>query len=944
MVRTIYMRKYYTTLLLLILVGMVQPCFSQSDDPELDSLYAALEAANADSVRLTLHYDIGHSLFYRDLARTMTHGHQVIKLGRKLEDEWYIGEGYIMLGWAHLELAQWDSCRSYIRKLIDESERVGNLKLKCEAYRIEGVIHSQRGNQGKSIASNEKALEVSKELGDNDLIAATYNNIAMQFHFQDDTVNALKYYDLATEFYLKTEEGGHRLSNILSNKSNLVRDTSLRIALIDSAIAINLEAKEYDLVGTRLAAKSSLYYDMNMAGQTYRYAKEAYKYLINSTSGDRYDAFRTMAKAYLITEKYDSAIIMADSALAGYEDAAFPDLTNALYKVKAVAHSKLGDYKKAYFFADKSLLLGDSIYSDRNKEMIEEFNARYENEEKEQQLAQQRLKIELDRKNRNFIILGAIALLIGMTMLFLLYYSRQKRKKAMAEMALEVERKEKATLQELDGLKSQFFTNISHELKTPLTLITGPLGEAVENIDSEGQLKDTIKMAERNSKKLLDLVNEILQLAKLESNQLPVRPKPVHLDEFLRRLFTSFDSYAQTQGLQLKIESNLGGEAIVVDTDHLERIMTNLISNATKYTPSGGVVTLEVGGERIDDQLSAKITISDTGPGIPEHQIHHIFDRFYQTPEVRGQEKGGVGVGLSLAAQLSELIGGRLSCVSEVGVGSSFTLELTAPLTTIETQQPEDEVVYSANFEALKDKTVLVVEDNLDMQQYLKSLLESNFNVVQALDGYQALKLLQTEHIDLVMSDIMMPKMDGYRLREQMLKIENIKRLPFLFLSARSLEEDIMHGFALGIDDYITKPFNAKSLMARIENLMVNSMERQRHAAQEGVLEERELSQLEHFEALLRENIPNAKAKVADLAVVMGVSERQLRRISKSATGMSPVELMLEMRLLKARNLLESQKFATVAEVMYQVGMESASYFSKKFTRRFGLRPSELIK
>lgn len=932
-------------LLFLACIGLTHmSLWGQLTENQLDSLEHVIDGSSDLEEKMKIHHQIGVDLFYRDMEKARAHFRDVMSLAHQLDDKEHIAESYTFFGWSFLETSEWDSCQYYINRMINEYDELGREGLKSEAYRIEGVMHSQLGKYGQSIESNKKALEEAKRLEDHSLIASTYNNIAMQFHIQEDHENAKKYYELAIENYLKLEEGDQYLSNILANMSSLETDSTRRLALLDSAIAINLRNRQYQLVGARYIAKSTFYLQKGDAENAYGSAMQAKYYLRNDRTDERFDAHRVLAEALFELGKIDSADYFIDSALIGYEKA-FPNLTKVSYELKSKIKERQGDLQGALYYQRQAAVLSDSIYSDKNKELIEEFNSKYDTEEKEKQLVVQQLEIERQQQSQKNLIFGSILALLAVGFVFLVYYNRQRRKKAIAEMALETELKEKAALMELDHMKTQFFTNISHELKTPLTLISGPLDEVVERDGLNESIKSTLVLAQRNSRKLLDLVNEILQLAKLESGQLPINAKPVALDGYLKRLFMSFESFAHTQGVELVYHSNLTGEEVIeIDTDHLERIISNLISNAIKYTPSGGRVSMDLTGQELeDDMMDIQVSVTDTGQGIPSDQLDEIFNRFYQRKETKGQEMGGVGIGLSLASQLTRLLSGELKAESEEGVGSRFALNLKVCKSEIIESPVQEADNYEVNLSDHRNKSLLIVEDNEDMRIYLKGILGGHFKIKMAKDGFDALQILQSESIDLVTSDVMMPKMDGFRLREQMLKMPRLERIPFLFISARSLEEDIMKGFSLGADDYITKPFNAKALLARIENLLNNSEARQRHVLEMGEVEDRSDSILDRFEAIVRRELGNADLKVPDIASELNIGERQLRRITKSETGLSPVGIILEMRLTRARALLESGKFGTVSEVMYQVGINSASYFTKSFSKRFGQSPSEVL-
>lgn len=619
-------------------------------------------------------------------------------------------------------------------------------------------------------------------------------------------------------------------------------------------------------------------------------------------------------------------------------------LAKAYYTSSRVYHY-MGQNDKAYEALLKSQSMQDSLRNEQNTQSIIALEKRLELKEKEKQLLVEKQRAQQEKNKRRRVTFGALALLLAGGLFYLWFSQRQKIKRRLVEKEKELALREKENLQKLSDTRTQFFTNISHELKTPLTLISGPIEDLYEQNSLPSADKEKLEIARRNSHTLMDMVNEILQLAKLETDVLPINPKPLHLDNFVKRQFTSFDSFAQSRDISLDYLSDAEEVSVNVDSDHLERIINNLVSNAIKYSEPDSTVSMKLMAKRKEmDQFHISIDVIDQGRGIPADQVPYIFERFYQARSSQDQAMGGVGIGLSLAKQLAELISGNLDLIRSDEKGSVFRLTFVAPEAIVQVSSTEPEVQYLPSLEEVKDSTILVVEDNQDMLSYIRGLLEGHCNVKTAKNGFEALQILQTEpDIDLVTSDVMMPKLDGFGLRERMLRLDRLKQIPFLFLTARSLEEDVMRGFQLGADDYIIKPFKSNELYARVHNLLSNNRERKKAAIEVGMLESKELSTLDRFENAVRTHL-DKNHKLEYYAQELNISERQLRRIVKSETGLTPSELILELRLLKARLLLEKKQFSTVAEVMYQVGIESASYFSKKYTQRFGVRPSELLK
>ena len=544
-------------------------------------------------------------------------------------------------------------------------------------------------------------------------------------------------------------------------------------------------------------------------------------------------------------------------------------------------------------------------------------------------------------------------------------------------------------LRELDKVKSRFFANISHELRTPLTLILGHIGILErENYGAITQkVASSLSVSKQNSQRLLKLVEEILDLSKLESGQLQLHEKTVAFYPIINRVYDMFRSYAAQKKLKLSLNYKLSKDVIIeLDENKFEKVLTNLLSNAIKYTDSGSI-QLEVDEiENPGKQLQLKII--DTGRGIHANDIPHIFERFYQSEQPNATTEGGAGIGLALAKELTELMGGTLSVQSQYGEGSTFCVTLPKKVylqgpttenhakgkgtdTAIPVVQEKVHITETIPVEVplssepgldtkstitQKEHTVLVVEDHDDMRRFIVSILEGYYHVHTAVDGIQALELLNKSKDlpDLILSDIMMPHMDGFALLEKIKSDPDRCNIPIVMLTARAAQEDRLQALTIGVDDYLTKPFDEKELLVRMRNLLVNYNERKKwqQAPQdpsakvvpditfEKQPESWKKEWLQQAEDIVKREITNYKYKVSDLAAEMLVSERQLRTKMKQVTGLSPNQFIREIKLQKARLLLENNNKSTIAEIAYAIGFDTPEYFSKVYENHFGKRPT----
>lgn len=606
------------------------------------------------------------------------------------------------------------------------------------------------------------------------------------------------------------------------------------------------------------------------------------------------------------------------------------------------AYAELKNYEAAYQYRNALDLLQDSIFNEEKLRQIEEIQTKYDVQKKDDQIALQ--TSELARKNQGLYAALALAGLL-LVIIFLAWRNIQQRKNTNAQ------------LQQLDRSKSRFFANISHELRTPLTLILAPLENTLPKIPSK-EIKNHLNLAHSNAKKLLTLVNEILDLSKLESGKLQLGEQSVELESLLKRLLFSYHSLAQLQELMLSFSYHLPeGTTVKLDIDKFEKVINNLLSNAFKYSLPGGVVTLKASQA---ENGPLKIEVIDTGKGIRKEDLSKIFDRFYQAEDENEPLQGGTGIGLAYAKEIARLFGGGLSVESNLGEGSIFTFTLPFKKDSNFKSLPIEAEIYSlkteekATTEDLKNTLffperpkLLIVEDNFEMSRFLAQTLSKNYHCTTAKNGLEALEKLEKESFDLITSDVMMPIMDGFTLLEKIQEKEALHHTPVLLLTARALEEDKLKGFALGVDDYLTKPFSTKELIARINNLLKNKLARENWKKEEASKTESqplsvEMRLLQKATDFVNANLDNPNFKIGDLANELNYSQRQLQRLLKKLTGFSPIEFVRELRLEHAHQLLEIRQFATVAEVCYAIGMENASYFSKVFKERYGKSPTEV--
>ena len=554
----------------------------------------------------------------------------------------------------------------------------------------------------------------------------------------------------------------------------------------------------------------------------------------------------------------------------------------------------------------------------------------------------------------------------GILLLFLLFVSRNeiiKRERLKAKAKLKELETEK--YQELDTLKSRFFTNISHEFRTPLTLLLGPIEKRL-SVATEPSDRTELSIMYRNAARLLTLVNQLLELSRLEAGTLKLKAKYQSLPSFIQSIASQFASMADSKSIRFKIEAE-NPLSLFFDADKMEKIITNLLSNAFKFTQGGGTITLTLNEHSPSERFKngyAEIKVIDSGPGIESEHLEKIFDRFYQadSSSTRGYE--GSGIGLALTKELVELHRGSISVSSEQGAGSCFTVLLPMgqehlqpfeiDLTEIEPrtvsytdEKSVDETDQVIPVQHTSLASVLIVEDNADLRYYLTSNLKNLYNVHEASDGEIGYALALDLIPDLILSDLMMPKMDGLQLCKKLKTNEKTSHIPFILLTAKTEIETKVEGLQLGADDYVAKPFDARELQARINNLIESRKKLQQKFSKQFSLSVSDITVESVEERFLKKvkdtietHLGDPDFGVENLADEVAMSHIQVYRKLKALTGQSPNELIRNMRIDRAASLIR-QRAGNVSEIAYQVGFNSMSYFAKCFKDKFKVTPSE---
>lgn len=558
-------------------------------------------------------------------------------------------------------------------------------------------------------------------------------------------------------------------------------------------------------------------------------------------------------------------------------------------------------------------------------------------------------------------------LLIILGIIYTLYHFQLRRRLAAAEAQ---------RLQELDTVKTRLYTNITHEFRTPLTVISGMADQVLE--DPANWFREGLSMIKRNSQHLLGLVNQMLDLSKLESGRLPVNMVQDDIVKFFKYLTESYHSYAETKDIRLHLLPEVEELFMDFDPEKVQTIVGNLVSNAIKFTSVGGDVYITIEGERqpevdgqvkgepgnvsvINDQSSIIIKVKDNGIGIPEEQLPLIFDRFYQADNSSTREGEGTGIGLALTREMVKLLGGRITVMSQIGKGTAFTVVLPVTRTADkektsvhrqnnwDTQANEALAITPEAATAAAGTSLplaLLIEDNQDVLQYLAACLHGQYRLEMAENGQKGIEQAIELVPDIIISDVMMPEKDGFEVVKTLKQDERTSHIPIILLTAKADMESRLEGLEQGADAYLAKPFHKKELEVRLRKLIEIRQQLQGHYRTldpvklgTGSKTDREVTFLNKVREALEARLSDEDYGIQELCADLAVSRTQLHRKLKALTGKSTSHVIRTIRLRKAMELLETSNL-NVSEVGYAVGFTNRSHFTTVFKEEFGEAPS----
>lgn len=818
--------------------------------------------------------------------------YSALHVSHKLRDSLAEANSLFELGWFYNNIGNPGKAISYLKKSLFLSERLGQKKEAAKALGMLGNLYMNNRQYTLSLKYYTDCIEILKGLNEKLGLASAYANIAVLYQMMSDYTTALKYHNLSFGI-AKKQRYKNPLLLYYKDMGNLIQAASDSLLL-----SIGIEPSQRYKVA------------IDYEDRALKIAKEE-----NNTSQQ-------------------------------------PDILQFLIS----AYEKQGDYQAAYLNLKNLGTLKEGI-SGREKQkgiVRKEVEFNFKQKAAATQAAYEKAALK-QQIIRNFLIGGLVVLLIFS---FILIRQRNKTRRARKQA------------EQSERQKQRFFTNISHEFRTPLTLLMGPLedlmhGGSVENF------KAIVPEMYRNSRRLLRLINQLLDISRLDAEKYHLNPSRTDILPFTQQIVHSFSSLARAKdiALEMTVDSGLADRMakakthFYFDEDVIEKIITNLLSNAFKYTSKEGRIDVSLSiAEDHFDWLQLKV--QDSGTGISKEMIPHIFDRFYQVENQHSRATGS-GIGLALVKELVEVHGGKISVQSNEGAGTTFYClfplnrkgAVTRPQRShkmrgqVPVTDEEVDILDTAGSVSGVDgegkPVILVVEDQQDVRKYICSHLKKQYEVIEAQNGKQGLQIALDHLPGLIISDVMMPEMDGFALCHALKTDQKTSHIPVILLTARAEDSDKMAGLETGADVYLIKPFNSKELVVRARNLITSRNQMRAKFSSNLFVKPAEVTvtslDRELIDKLLKAvdaHLDDTKFSVDDLSEEVNMSTRQLNRKLKAIINQSPLQFIRSVRLQRAMEMLKNNS-GNISEIAFKTGFETPSYFTKRFKEQFGCLPSE---
>lgn len=944
-----------------------------------DSVYPLLNQAEAiyknanDEVSLIRLY-ISYARYLKSQDASSSRAFDYLLLAKVLASRYQVPmrERYLMykaLADYHYSFGKDDSTLHYNLQMLRVAKDTSDIIL---ALKRTGLTYNSMGVTIKALDCYLEALKLLQLHPDPLQEASVYNNLGILYEDDGDNEKSEEFYEKAVAIHARLNNPEAKFS--LLNNLGILYDHQHRyeesLQTLQQAAALLPVLKKISV--DTLARLSLIEVNiantlthMGRAAEAIPRFEKAKRYATPLKNNYRLTLIeRQLAEAFYKIGRYREGELQALRCIEDAKKFGYTYLIKDAYQDLYDIYGATRQFEKAFKFQSLYLQMEDSLNDKERRSKLGLLEKQYElsRQESEKQLLAkenevQRAQAKVDKITQISLWFGVGLFVVMAAVAWVAYFRARTKSRLLAAQKAKIEDASKlitqqaAQLEETAKTKLRFFANVSHELRTPVTLLSGML-EMMRTDNTPANKNEKMRIALANSRRLHSLVDEVLDLSRLEEQQITIDRKRKELTPLLNRIVFAFESLLDKKHITLRYHvASIQGLFIDVDEDKFEKTVNNLMSNAVKFSREGGWIQVEA--KVLQDQLI--IQVSDSGIGIPEKDLPYIFERFYQSSAAIHKNAQGIGIGLSLVKEFMTLHGGNVSVTSKLHEGSTFTLsfplvahhESTVLLEDTTNDVPVDIKTDFSIF--AKPPVIMVVEDNDEMRFYLKEIFEGGVTLIEANNGLEALKKLETSLPDIIISDVMMPEMDGYQFLARVKNNETWKNIPVMMLTARASEEDLLHGLSFGVDDYIIKPFNTKELRVRVYNILKNQWQRQqwmaRPAEKDELIQENQQNKkfLEQVEAFVLQRLQNAQLGIGDLALHVAMSERQLYRYCGTVTGLSPAQLIKEIRLKMAHRMLIEGTVTKISELASRVGFENSAYFSRQFLERFGKRPVDML-
>lgn len=941
--------------------------------------------------------------FERNPSELIPRADSVILLSRRINNQEEICNVLIDLGYYFRYNNNFAKAEEYYNESLNIATIFDLTVSLAEANNALGVVNYYKGNHIKSLEYYRAAMSAYMKEGDSVKISKSYNNIAIIYKIQGDNENAIDYYKKAIGIYERLED---KSPGILRNRySNLARayQKMQQYDLAEKCIKrmIVLDKEDRGSTDIYLISMLSLVENFSFQGRTeealamsreverkadsmnipdfipFIYLRKAWIfqdasvpdsalfYLNKSEAGIEddndletlYELYKNKSEVLLALKRYNESTSYGIRALEIAKETGVKEWIFHVFEILYQGYKARGDFANALYHHEQFQTYADSLWNEERsikvglkQNEIALVQADAKNNFLESEAAFQATLI----RNQRAIIVGSVLIVLLLLIIAILFRKQLTERK---RLLLKIE-SQANKLSELDQAKSRFFANVSHDLRSPLTLILGALDRISERdyeiLDKES--RDLLSVGYKNGKRLLYLADEIMDLTKLEEGKIKLELQHVKIVPYLRLLTKMFSSAADIKEIDLNFAVEVDEEVILqLDPHQFEKIIYNLLSNAIKFTPDKGKVDIALKANK----KYVEIEVSDSGSGISQESINYIFDRFYQAKSKEFQAQEGVGIGLSLVKELVELHQGHIEVASsEEGTRflvsfpfkeSNWVSQAIIPERSLDViarnslwvdLQDEERRVQIASLRSNLDAphSILIVEDHKELRSYLENILSRDFRVCLASNGAHALEILQSEKIELIITDLMMPYMDGFELIDHLKKDKTLKKIPVLIVSARTDRDEKLRLISKGAEEVISKPFDKEVLVARIKNILDRDWDSNKKLTQlyNETAEDFEKNVMARLERLIIKRINDPHLTVLDLADEMAASESKVYRMIKKISGLTPYELIKEIRWQYLENHIKNYEIETATEAAKLIGMSNVSSFSEQYAKRFG--------